>query len=59
MVWRANLAYALKDRYCVFEVSDVEYRDNESYVRIMADAVNGTETAGLTKRAFVGGSLDR
>lgn len=57
MMRRVNLAYALKDRYCMFEVSDVEYGDNEFYVRVMANTVDGTKTAGLTKRVFVGGSL--
>lgn len=41
----------------MLEVSDVEHRDNELYVRVMANAVNRTKTAGFTKRAFVGGSL--
>lgn len=58
MMWCANLAYTLKDCYGMFEISDVEHRDNELYVRVVANTVNRAETASLTKRAFVGGSLD-
>jgi hypothetical protein len=43
----------------MFEVSDVEYRNNEFYVRVMTNTVDGTKTAGLAKRVFVGGSLGR
>jgi len=43
----------------MLEVSDVKYRDNKSYVRVMANTVDGTETAGLTKCAFLGSSLGR
>jgi len=42
----------------VLEVSDVEYWDNEFYVRVMTNTVNRAETASLAKRAFVSGSLD-
>lgn len=42
----------------MLEVPDVKYRDNELYIRIMANTVDGAETTSLTKRAFVGGSLD-
>lgn len=42
----------------MLEIPDVEYGDNESYVRVMANTVDGTKTAGLTKRIFVGGSLN-
>ena len=41
----------------MFEVSDVKYRNNKLYVRVMTNAVNRTETAGLTERAFVSCSL--
>jgi len=43
----------------MLEVSDVEYRDNKPYVRVMANTIDRTKTAGLTKCAFLGGSLDR
>ena len=59
MMRRANLAYALEDRYCVLEVSNVEYWDNKPYVRVMANTVDRTKTTGLTKRVFVCGSLGR
>jgi hypothetical protein len=42
----------------MLEISNVEHRDNELYVRVMADAIDGTKTAGLAERAFVGGSLN-
>ena len=42
----------------MLEVSDVEYRDNEPYVGVMANTVDRTKTAGLTKRIFVGSSLN-
>lgn len=41
----------------MLEVSDVEHRDNEFYVRVMANTIHGTETASLTKRVLVRGSL--
>lgn len=54
---RGNLADTLEDGYRVFEVPDVEYRNNELYVRVMTNTVNRTKTTGLTKRVFVSGSL--
>ena len=42
----------------MLEVSDVEYRDNKPYIRVMADTVDRTKTAGLTECAFLSGSLD-
>lgn len=42
----------------MFEISDVEHRNNKLDVRVMTNAINGTETASLTKCVFVGGSLD-
>jgi len=42
----------------MLEVSDMEYRDNELYIRVMANAVDRIKATGLTKRAFVGCSLD-
>ena len=41
----------------MLEVSDVEHRDNDFYVRVMANTIYGTETASLTKRVLVRGSL--
>ena len=43
----------------MFEVSDVENRDDEFYVRVMTNTIDRTKTAGLTERVFVGGSLGR
>jgi len=42
----------------MLEVSDVEYRDNKPDVRVMANTVDRTKTTGLTKCAFLGGSLN-
>jgi len=42
----------------MLEISDMEHRNDEFYVRVMADTVDRAETASLTKRAFIGCSLD-
>lgn len=41
----------------MLEVSNMEHRDNEPYVRVMANTIYGTETASLTKRVFIRSSL--
>lgn len=43
----------------MFKVSDVEYRDDELYVRVMTNTVHRAKTAGLTKCGFVGSSLGK
>jgi hypothetical protein len=35
----------------------MEHRNDELYVRVMTNTVDRAQTAGLTKRGFVGGSL--
>lgn len=41
----------------MLEVSNVEHRDNELYVRVMANTIYRAETAGLTKRVLIRRSL--
>ena len=45
----AYLAYALKNGYCVLEISDMEYGDDKFDIGVMTDAVNRVEPAGLAE----------
>lgn len=53
----AYLANGLENRYGVFEVSNMEYRDNKLNVRVVPDAIDGRLATSFTEGTFVGCSL--
>ena len=54
---KTHLAYALEDAYEVFEVTDVEDRNDELDVGIVPHTVHGVEAAGLAEGILLRGPL--
>lgn len=55
--FNAYLANGLQNSYSVFEVSNMENRDNKLDIRVVSDAIDGGLPAGFAEGTFVGCTL--